>query len=96
MMKIVYNWKNLDHSGAAEDYAGKKLERVSKYIQKLVSMEISFEQVHGLISANLNLAADGSKFNAQHEDKDIYACIDGLEDKIVKQVSKHHDKKAAH
>ncbi|PJZ68949.1 ribosomal subunit interface protein [Leptospira perolatii] len=95
-MKIVYTWKNLDHSGAAEDYANKKLERVSKYVQKVVACEISFDQIHGSVVANLNLAADGNKFNAQNEDKDIYACIDGLENKIVKQVSKHHDKKATH
>ncbi|EQA38606.1 ribosomal subunit interface protein [Leptospira inadai serovar Lyme str. 10] len=95
-MKIVFTWKNLDRSAAAEDYASKKLERIGKYVQKVVSLEISFEQIHGVINANLNLAADGNKFNAHKEDKDIYACIDGLEDKIVKQASKHHDKKAAH
>ncbi|TGK18597.1 ribosome-associated translation inhibitor RaiA [Leptospira fluminis] len=95
-MKIVFTWKNIDRSTAAEDYASKKLERISKYVQKVVSLEISFEQVHGAVNANLNLAADGNKFNAHNEDKDIYVCLDGLEDKIVKQVSKHHDKKAAH
>lgn len=52
--------------------------------------------IHGEVTANLNLHGDGNKFNAQNSSKDIYACIDGLEDKIVKQVSKHHDKKANH
>lgn len=28
-MKINYNWKNVDHSKAAEKYANSKLDRVS-------------------------------------------------------------------
>ncbi|MDV6237483.1 ribosome-associated translation inhibitor RaiA [Leptospira ellisii] len=95
-MKINYNWKNVDHSKAAETYADSKLDRVSKYLHTVQSFEISFEMIHGEVSANLNLHGDGNKFNAQNSHKDIYACIDGLEDKIVKQVSKHHDKKATH
>lgn len=95
-MKINYTWKHLDRSEAAETYADEKLERVAKFVHKIVSCDISFESVHGEIQANLNLHADSHFFNAQNSNKDIYACIDGLEDKIVAQVSKHHDKMSKH
>ncbi|MCB1180115.1 MAG: ribosome-associated translation inhibitor RaiA [Leptospiraceae bacterium] len=95
-MKITYTWKHLDHSQAAEEYADSKLERISKYVHKIISCEVSFEKVHGDITANFNLHADGSTFNAHNTNKDIYACIDGLEDKIERQLSKFHSKRAAH
>ncbi|TGL90122.1 ribosome-associated translation inhibitor RaiA [Leptospira congkakensis] len=95
-MKINYTWKHLDRSEAAEKYADEKLERVSKYVQKIVSCEVSFEAIHGEIHSNMKLLADGNNFNAHNQDKDVYVCIDGLEDKILSQTSKHHDKKSQH
>jgi putative sigma-54 modulation protein len=95
-VKIKYTWKHLDRSEAAEKYADEKLQRITKYVHKVISCEVSFEKIHGNISANLNLHADQNSFNAQNTDKDIYTCIDGLEDKIERQLNKFHSKKAAH
>ncbi|MDX1957956.1 MAG: ribosome-associated translation inhibitor RaiA [Leptospiraceae bacterium] len=95
-MQIKYTWKHLDHSNSAEEYADKKLERMSKYVHKIISCDMSFEMIHGEINANLNLHADNSSFNAQSKHKDIYACIDGIEDKIERQLSKFHEKKSQH
>lgn len=95
-MKINYTWKHVDRSEAAESYCDKKISRIEKYIHKIVSCDISFELIHGEIHANLNLNADSNFFNAQYKAKDIYTCIDGLEDKILAQVSKHHSKMSSH
>ncbi len=95
-MKINYTWKHLDRSESAEAYCDSKMERIIKYVHTIVSCEISFEMVHGQIQANLKLHADSQKFNAHNSGKDIYTCIDGLEDKILSQVSKHHDKMSKH
>ena len=95
-MKVNYTWKHVDHSEAAEDYANKKIDRISKFMHKIISCDISFELIHGAIHANLKLHADGTVFNAQNSDKDMYACIDGLESKIHRQLEKFHDKKFTH
>ncbi len=95
-MKINYTWKHLDRSIPAEEYCDEKIDRVGKFVHKMVSCDISFETVHSEIHANMNLHADGSFFNAHNKAKDIYACIDGLEDKIQSQLSKHHDKNHNH
>lgn len=95
-MNIKYTWKHLDRSEAAETYCDDKMSRATKFVHNIVNWEISFESIHGEIHANLNLHADSSFFNAHNTNKDIYACIDGLEDKIVAQVSKHHDKMSKH
>jgi len=95
-MKINYTWKHIDRSIPAEEYSDEKIDRVSKFLHKIVSCDISFETIHGEIHANMNLHGDGNFFNAHNTNKDIYACIDGLEDKIQAQVSKHHDKMSKH
>ena len=96
IMKINYTWKHLDHSAAAEEYANEKLERITKYVHKIISCEVTFEMEHDNITANFNLHADHNIFNAHNSNKDIYACIDELENKIERQLSKFHDKKTAH
>ncbi len=95
-MKIKYTWKHLDHSEAAEEYATKKLERISKYLHKIISCEVSLQKVHNEIHINMNVHGDHSTFNAHSVSKDIYSCIDGLESKIERQLNRFHDKKAAH
>ena len=95
-MKIKYTWKHLDRSESAEEYASKKLERISKYVHKITSCEVSFEMVHNEIKVNMNLAADNSVFNAHDVNKDIYSAIDGLDSKIERQLNRFHDKKVAH
>ncbi|MCC5813990.1 MAG: ribosome-associated translation inhibitor RaiA [Leptospira sp.] len=95
-MNINYTWKHLDRSEAAETYCDEKMDRTTKFVHKIVSCEISFETIHGEIHANMKLHADSTFFNAHNTNKDIYACIDGLEDKILAQVSKHHDKMSKH
>ena len=38
--------------------------------------------VYGEIHINMNVRGDQSTFNAHNINKDIYVCIDGLEDKL--------------
>ena len=95
-MKITFNWKHVDQSDAAETYAQEKLQKMEKYLHNVISCEMSFEMIHGSIHANLNLHADGANFNAHNEDKEIHSCIDGLEAKLERQLSKFHDKKTSH
>lgn len=95
-MKINFSWKHVDRSEAAEKYAVEKMDRVSKYLHHIEACDLSFEKIHGEVHANAKLHADASYFNAQNTAKDIYPCIDGLEDKLISQVSKHHDKKHTH
>jgi putative sigma-54 modulation protein len=93
-MKIRYTWKHMDTSPASEEYANQKMEKMTKYVQNVISCDLSFEMIHGEIHANLNLHADHSNFHAHNSNKEIHACIDGLETKIERQLSKYHDKKA--
>lgn len=95
-MNTHYTWKHLDRSESAETYATEKLDRAAKHLHSIISCDVTFESIHGEIHTNVKLHADGHHFHAVHHSKDIYACIDGLEDKIVAQVKKHHDKISQH
>ena len=85
-MKIKFTWKHLDRSEATEEYANDKLGRLKKYVHEVTKSELSFEKVHGNITAVFNM----------HTDKEIHACIDGIEEKLEHQLSHHHDKRAKH
>ncbi|HRG46827.1 MAG: ribosome-associated translation inhibitor RaiA [Leptospiraceae bacterium] len=95
-MKIKFTWKHLDRSEATEEYANDKLGRLKKYVHEVTKSELSFEKVHGSITAVFNMHADKVDFNAHNTDKEIHACIDGIEEKLEHQLSHHHDKRAKH
>lgn len=95
-MNINFTWKHIDHSDAAEAHARDKVQKLEKYLHKIISCEVSFELIHGEVSANINLNADGTTFNAHNSEKDIYTCIDNLITKMDHQLGKHHDKKSKH
>ncbi len=95
-MKIKFTWKHLDRSESTEDYANEKLGRLKKYVHEVTKSELSIEKVHGSITAVFNMHADKVDFNAHNTDKEIHACIDGIEEKLEHQLSHHHDKRAKH
>ena len=92
-MKIIYSWRHMDSSKAAEEYCNEKMSRIGKYLHNVENIEISFELAHGEIHAHFKTHADGRDFNADNSNKDIYPCIDGLESKIMKQARRFNDKK---
>ena len=92
-MNIIYSWRHMASSKAAEEYCTEKISRVEKYLHKVQNVEVTFESINNEIHTHFKTYADGQYFNADNTNKDIYTCIDGLESKIIKQVRRFNDKK---
>ncbi|MDE4959609.1 ribosome-associated translation inhibitor RaiA, partial [Francisella tularensis subsp. holarctica] len=74
------------------NYVNEKVGKVGHYFDIITSTKVILvvEKDHQVAEAIVTVP--GSEFVAKAVDKDLYAAIDMLEDKIARQLKKHKDK----
>lgn len=91
-MKIKIIGKELKITEAINDYVEKKLERVDKYFAD-AEADVTLKTEKNVQTAEICVLANGEKFRAVTEDKDLYASIDKDIDILEGQVRKFKTKK---
>ncbi len=91
-MKIKITGKELKITEAINDYVEKKLDRVDKYFDD-ASAEVTLKTEKNEQIAEIYITANGEKYRAVTEDKDMYASIDKDIDILEGQIRKAKTKK---
>lgn len=91
-MKIKITGKELKITDAINDYVEKKLDRIAKYFED-ASAEVTLRTEKNEQIAEIYVAANGEKYIAVTEDKDMYASIDKDIDILEGQIRKAKTKK---
>ena len=91
-MKIKIVGKDLVVTEAINNYVEKKLERVEKYFDD-AEADVTVKAEKNIQTAEICVIANGEKFRAVTEDKDLYASIDKDIDILEGQVRKYKTKK---
>ena len=73
--------KELKVTEAINDYAEKKLERIDKYFENAKAEVIVKSEKNAQI-AEVTVNANGEKYRAEAEEKDLYASIDKVIEKV--------------
>jgi len=97
MNKVTVRTHHVSITAAIKTYAEEKLGKLDKYFDNIQEVvveldyaEISDENTRNSASAVIRSA--GKVIKAQHKAKDMYACIDGVVEKILVQLKKHKEK----
>ena len=93
-MKIIISGKQLKVTDAIRKYAEEKINKISKYSDAITEVDVvltvedtkSEGPVH---KADGLVYASGTKIKIEAEDKDLYAAIDELSDRLERQVRKY-------
>jgi len=90
MMKIMLRAKKLDITPALRDYVEKRVRKIEKYfdeaaIEAQVSLEVEKERHIVEVTAEV----DGILLRAEDETGDMYSSIDGVVDKLERQIRKY-------
>lgn len=101
-MSTVFNisGQHVEVTPALESYTREKLSKIEKIfphtttIHVILSIEKKKKQQKA--EAELHLAGDKNPIYAEATTNDMYASIDALEDKLLTQVKKYHDKVKNH
>lgn len=91
-MKIKIIGKELKITEAINDYVERKLDRVDKYFEN-AEADVTLKTEKNVQTAEICVLANGERFRAVTEDKDLYASIDKDIDILEGQVRKFKTKK---
>ena len=96
-MKIIISGKQLKVTDAIRKYAEEKINKISKYSDAITEVDVvltvedtkSEGPVH---KADGLVFASGTKIKIEAENKDLYAAIDELSDRLERQVRKYKER----
>ena len=91
-MKIKITGKELKITEAINDYVEKKLDRIDKYFEE-AEAEVTLKTEKTEQIAEIYVTANGEKYRAVTEDKDMYASIDKDIDILEGQIRKTKTKR---
>ena len=91
-MKIKITGKELKITEAINDYVEKKLDRIDKYFED-AEADVTLKTEKNVQTAEICVIANGEKFRAETEDKDLYASIDKNIDILEGQIRKTKTKR---
>lgn len=96
-MNINITFRHMDPSPSIKNYVDTKLEKLTKYIHSAcdVHVVLSVERkIHQ--KADIHIQSQEGHFSAHHEEPDMYAAIDLVVDKLLRQVQKKSEKAKHH
>ena len=95
-MQINITGHHIEVTPALRAYVTEKLQRIYRHFDNVISIDVilKVENHHKQVEAKVNTA--GKSLFAQDSGTDMYAAIDGLIDKLDKQVRRHKDRVRDH
>ena len=95
-MQITTTFRHMEPSEALKSYAEEKLERVKKYIDEPVVVQVFLTVEKIRHSAEVTITAKGITIKAAEETNDMYASVDAVSDKIERQLRRFKERIKAH
>ena len=94
-MNLQLTGHHVEITAAIREYVVAKLERVSRHFDHVIDVAVimTVEKLDKKIEANVHLS--GKDIHVQCHDEDMYAAIDGLIDKLDRQIIRHKEKFAS-
>ena len=91
-MNLHLTGHHVEITPAIRDYVTSKLARINRHFESVIDVNVimTVEKLDQKIEANVHLA--GKEIHVQANDADMYAAIDGLIDKLDRQVLKHKER----
>ncbi len=95
-MQINITGHHVEVTPALRAYATEKLQRISRHFDHVISINVILRVENHQQQADAKILAAGKSLFAQESDSDMYAAIDGLVDKLDRQVRRHKDRVRGH
>lgn len=96
-MQLTMTFRQMEQSDALKAYAEEKLERITKYIEGPISVQVYFsveKKIRHIVE--IVIKSKGVSTKASESSHDMYASIDAVIDKIERQLVRYKEKIKAH
>jgi putative sigma-54 modulation protein len=100
-MNLMITGHHVDVSQPLRDYVENKLDRVVRHFDRIIDIAVVLgvekpSEKDRRQRAEVNLRLRGNVIHVEHFAEDLYAAIDGLVDKLDRQVLRYKDKVQGH
>jgi ribosome hibernation promoting factor len=95
-MNIDITGLSIEVTPALRDYTNNKFSKLERHFDKITNIHVTFniEDLSQVAEATVNMPKN--QIHARAESEDMYAAIDGLVDKLDRQIVKHKEKMKGH
>ena len=95
-MQINLTGHHIDITDSLRNYVDEKMERIERHFDKVTNTHVilTVDNVRHKAEATINMR--GNNIFAENTEDNMYAAIDGLTDKLDRQVKKHKEKITDH
>ena len=95
-MQINLTGHHVDVTDALRGYVDNKFERLARHFDHVINAHVILSVEKLAQKAEATLHINGAKVFADSVHEDMYAAIDGLIDKLDRQVLRYKEKKSSH
>ena len=95
-MTINITGHHIEVTPAIRDYVTSKLDRIIRHFDHVTSVHVILSVEKLKQKAEVTLHVKGKDIHANDTGADLYASIDAVADKLVRQVVKHKEKVTDH
>ncbi len=95
-MRITITGHHLDVTPALRSYVTEKMQRLSRHFDHVISINVILNVERHRQAAEATVHAAGRSLFATQHAPDMYAAIDGLIDKLDRQVRRYKDRLTDH
>ena len=95
-MQLSVTGHHVDVTPALRDYVAVKLQRLERHFDHVSDVHCILTVEKLIHKAEATIHLSGGTIHADSSENDMYAAIDGLIDKLNRQVRKHKEKMTDH
>ena len=95
-MQISLTGQHIDITPALREYVSTKMDRIERHFDHVVDVHVVLDVIKLQHRAEATLHLPGRSIFAESTERDMYAAIDGLTDKLDRQIIKHKEKITNH
>ncbi|MDF9393703.1 MULTISPECIES: ribosome hibernation-promoting factor, HPF/YfiA family [Methylococcus] len=91
-MQLSISGHHIDVTDALKNYTTEKFQRLERHFDQLFDVHVILSVEKLLQKAEATVQVTGASLFAEDIQEDLYAAIDGLVDKLDRQILKHKEK----
>lgn len=95
-MQITITGHQIQVTESLRDYVNEKFERLRRHFDRVMDVHVVLEVEKINQKAEATVQVNGATLFAEDVHEDMYAAIDGLVDKLDRQLVKHKEKQTQH
>jgi putative sigma-54 modulation protein len=95
-MNLNISGHHIEMTDALHRYVSSKMERIERHFDHVLDAEVVLEVKKIRHTAEATMQVRGNRLHAEATNEDMYAAIDGMIDKLDRQVIRYKEKVSDH